>query len=209
MLTTINGGGTTMDYLKELELLCNMNNGYIRTSQIESIGIKRPTIRKLIEKNILEKISNGIYVLSGDLSDEYALFQSHSSIAVFSHGTALFLWGLSDRVPHSYDVTVPQGTNVSHLKRDYPDINCHYVKTDVYYLGITTTKTPQGAIVKLYDRERCICDLVKNREKSDSQLYSQAINDFFKLKTDSRKLLNYSKALKIEEDIRTYMEVLQ
>lgn len=60
----------------------------------------------------------------------------------------------------------------------------------------------------MYDRERCICDLVRDKEQIEMQLYSQAINDYFRTKPNSRKLLKYSKAFRIEEKIRTYMEVL-
>jgi len=184
------------------------NNGYIKTSNVENMGFSRPMLSKYTNEGKLERISKGLYVLSDNVSDEYALLQARSKNAVFSYGTALFLWGLSDRTPHIYDISVPHGTNISLLKRDNPNLRCHYEKLEVYEIGITETITPQGATVRLYDKERCICDLIRNKEKIDMQLFSGAIKDYFKSNPNNRKLLKYGKIFGIEEKIRIYMEVL-
>lgn len=192
-----------------IEEFAENNNGLIRTAQIEELGISRPMIRKYLELGKLEKVRKGLYILSDDFADEYALLQARSKKAVFSYGTALFLWDLSDRTPHIYDVTFPRGTNSCSLKKDILNLRCHYVHQNIYELGITEIKSPQGALVKAYDRERCICDLIRDKSQVDMQLYSQAIKDYFKSKPNTRKLLKYGKIFGIEDKIRIYMEVLQ
>lgn len=193
---------------KRIEAVAEQNNGFIRTSQVEELGISRPMLRKYTDAGKLEQVRKGLYVLSDDIADEYALLQARSKVAVFSYGTALFLWGLSDRTPHVYDITMPRGANISLLKRDNSNLRCHYVQQEIYELGISKTTSPQGATVRLYDKERCICDLIRDKEQMDMQLYSQAIKDYFKSKPNNRKLLKYGKVFGIEDKIRTYMEVL-
>ena len=193
---------------KRIEAVAEQNNGFIRTSQVEELGISRPMLRKYTDAGKLEQVRKGLYVLSDDIADEYALLQARSKVAVFSYGTALFLWGLSDRTPHVYDITMPRGANISLLKRDNSNLRCHYVQQEIYELGILETTSPQGATVHLYDKERCICDLIRDKEQMDMQLYSQAIKDYFKSKPNNRKLLKYGKVFGIEDKIRTYMEVL-
>lgn len=198
-----------MDQIWErIQAISEKNNGFIKTAQVEQLGISRPMLRKYTEAGKLEQVCKGLYILASDMADEYALLQARSKFAVFSYGTALFLWGLSDRTPHTYDITVPRGTNVSLLKRDNPNLRCHYVQPDTYEMGISETVSPQGATVRLYDKERCICDLIRDKNQVDMQLYSQAIKDYFKAKPNNRKLLKYGKIFGIEEKIRTYMEVL-
>ena len=198
-----------MDQIWErIQAIAEKNNGFIKTAQVEQLGISRPMLRKYTESGKLEQVCKGLYILTSDMADEYALLQARSKFAVFSYGTALFLWGLSDRTPHTYDITVPRGTNVSLLKRDNPNLRCHYVQPDVYEIGISETISPQGATVRLYDKERCICDLIRDKDRIDMQLYSQAIKDYFKTKPNNRKLLKYGKLFGIEEKIRTYMEIL-
>lgn len=198
-----------MDQIWErIQALADKNNGFIKTAQVEQLGISRPMLRKYTKAGKLEQVCKGLYILANDIADEYALLQARSKYAVFSYGTALYLWGLSDRTPHTYDITVPRGTNVSLLKRDNPNLHCHYVQPDIYDIGISETDSPQGATVRLYDKERCICDLIRDKNRVDMQLYSQAIKDYFKTKPNNRKLLKYGKTFGIEEKIRTYMEVL-
>ncbi|OXS26024.1 type IV toxin-antitoxin system AbiEi family antitoxin domain-containing protein [Acetobacterium wieringae] len=184
------------------------SDGIITTKQIEAAGISRTRIKTLVEQGLLVKESQGIYSLSNMLVDEYKLIQLRSERIVFSHGTALYLHGMSDRVPHTIDVTVPQGDNVSRIKKDHPAIRFHYVSKERWDLGIMTIKSPMGAQLRVYDKERCICDLIRDKQAMDMQLYIQAIQEYFKLENNARKLLNYGKKFGIEEKIRTYMEVL-
>lgn len=184
------------------------SDGIIMTKQIEEAGIRRTRIKTLVELGFLVKESQGIYSLANMLVDEYKLIQLRSEKIVFSYGTALYLHSMSDRVPHTIDVTVPQGDNVSRIKKDHPAIRFHYVSKERWDLGIMTIKTPMGAEVKVYDKERCICDLIRDKQAMDMQLYIQAIQEYFKLENNARKLLKYGKKFGIEEKIRTYMEVL-
>ncbi len=192
----------------EIKSIADDNGGFIKTSTVEAAGISRPMLRKYVEDGKLDQVRKGLYVLTDDLADEFALLQLQSTKAVFSYGTALYLWGLSDRTPHIFDITIPQGTNISRLKRDNPTIRFHYVQPEAYNMGITEIQSPQGAMVRLYDKERCICDLIRDKDKVDIQIYIQAIKDYFNTKADRRKLLKYSKVLGVEDRVRTYMEVL-
>ena len=172
------------------------------------MGISRIALKKYVEDNRLVRIRKGLYTLCGELPDEYAALQIRSTKAIFSYGTALFFWGLSDRAPHLIDMTVPQGTNVSAIKRDYPQVRFHYVVEAMYGIGITETNSPQGGLIRLYDRERCVCELIRDKKNMDMQLYTQTVKDYFRSGADCRKLLKYGKQFGIEEQIRTYMEVL-
>ena len=120
----------------------------------------------------------------------------------------MYLWGLSDRTPHIMEVSVPQGYNGSRILKDNTKLRMHYVKKDNWDIGITETKTSLGNVVKLYDKERCICDLIMMKKEIDKQLYVQAIKEFFCSSYDTRKLLKYAKLFQIEEKVRDYMEVL-
>ena len=194
-------------WLKIKELAAD-GGGFVSTSQVEQLGIHRTALKKYVDDNRLARIRKGLYTLCGELTDEYIVLQRRSTKAIFSYGTALFFWGLSDRTPHFIDMTVPQGTNVSALKKDYPQVRFHYAGKAVYDIGITETTSPQGGLIRLYDRERCLCDLIQNKKDMDMQLYTQAVKDYFSAGANCRRLLKYGKTFGIEEKIRTYMEVL-
>ncbi len=193
---------------KEIESIAVENDGFIKTSQFEELGLSRPIIKKYVDAGYLERVKKGLYMIANKDSDEYVKIQIQSKKLIFSYGVAIFLWGMSDRVPHQIDVTVPQGTNMSRIKKRNENLRFHYVDLNLYEIGITHTISPQGGRVRLYDKERCICDLIRDKEKTEMQLYSQAIKEYFKGKPNYRKLLKYGKKFGIEDKIRTYMEVL-
>ena len=108
------------------------------------------------------------------------LMSLHCSRLIFSYRTALYIWGLTDIIPHIFDVSVLHGENISILLRDNKKIRAHYIAKEFYSLGITAARSPQGAAIRLYDRERCLCDLIKDKHQIEKQLYVQAIKEYFK-----------------------------
>ena len=194
--------------LKTIKQLAENSDGIVTTKQVEEAGLNRSILKKLVEDGILDKESKGIYSMADYFADEYKLIQMRSDKAIFSYGTALYLLGLSDITPHYFDVSVPQGCNVSRIKKDNPTLRFHYVKKEWWDIGITSIRTPYGGMVNIYNKERCICDLIRNKNDVDLQLFTQALKDYFRQKSDIRLLGEYGKIFGIGEKIRTYVEVL-
>lgn len=194
--------------IHKIKEISEQSAGIITTKEVEEAGICRGTLKRYVEQGLLIRESKGIYSLAEEMPDEYAMLQKRSDKMIFSYGTALFLWGMSDRVPHTMSVSVPQGFNSTRIKKDNPKVVFHYVKKELWEIGITTTKTSLGNTVLLYDKERCICDLVMIKKEIDKQLYIQAIREYFGGEYNARKIIKYSKQFGIEEKIRDYMDVL-
>ena len=178
-------------YVEQLKLLIEQNGGIVSAGEIRKAGIDRVLLYDSLEKGIILKESHGNYVLSDEQPDEFRVIQSRSDKLIFSHGTALYLHGMSDRVPHKLDITVPQGDNVSRIKKSYAQAKFHYCKKELWELGITTLITPQGYEVRAYDIERCLCDLIRDKKSVDTQIYAQAIKEYFSGKFNARKIIKY------------------
>ncbi len=141
--------------------------------------------------------------------DELQILQMNNAKLVYSYGTALYLWDMSDRIPHVWDISVPQGFNASRLKKDNKNIRFHYINEERWQICITETLSPSGNKVRLYDKERCIIDLVKGKDKIDKQLYIQALHEYFEdPSTDKAQLIRYAKIFHIESRIWDYMDIL-
>lgn len=199
-----------MDYIYDnLKILIESNGGVISAAELQHAGIDRIGLYSLLAKEILKKESHGNYVLADNEPDEYKVIQNRSEKLIYSHGTALFLHGMSDRVPHTLDITVPQGDNISRIKKSYQNTRFHYCKKELWDLGIMNVNTPMGYVVRVYNPERCICDIVKDKDNVDKQIYIQAIQEYFKGRCNPRKIIQYAKEFNIETKIRNYMEILQ
>ena len=89
------------------------------------------------------------------------------------------------------------------------NVKVRYVTKAIYNLGITECKTVFGNTVKVYDLERTICDLVKNRNEIETELFSKTINKYVRNKNkDLNKLYEYSKKMKIYEKAKEIMELV-
>lgn len=195
-------------YVDDLKLFIEQNGGIVSSRELKKAGIDQALMFEVIKKGIVLKESHGNYMLADNQPDEFRIIQSHSDKLIFSHGTALFLHGISDRVPHNLDITTPQGNNITRIKKHYDYTKFHYCKKELWGLGIETIKTPQGYDVKVYDLERCICDLIRDKKNVDIQLYTCSLKEYFGRRCNPRKIINYAKQFNLESKVRTYMEVL-
>lgn len=194
-----------MDKLKQI---AENNNGYIYTKDVTKNNIRKEVLSELVEHGELVRLKRGVYSFKDEIVDEYYLFQLRVPQLIYSLGTALFFHGYSNRVPNVLSITVKQGYNMHRI--DTEKVNVRYSSESLFELGLTSIRSPQGMEVRCYDLERTICDIVKERNKLDSQTFSDAINQYFNNKNiDSRLLMKYAKALKVEEEIMRYIEVLR
>lgn len=70
-------------------------------------------------------------------------------------------------------------------------------------------KTTYGNNVKVYDLERTICDIIRNKKKIEIALFTDAMKRYAERKNrDSIKLHKYAKIFNIEDELRKYLEVL-
>ena len=106
--------------------------------------------------------------------------------------------------------------NLEDVKQFADEIICFYsdndpyVKKDkLYKIGITEMKTPYGNKVKVYDLERTICDIIRNKKKIEIALFTDAMKRYADRKDrNSIKLHKYAKIFNIEDELRKYLEVL-
>jgi len=195
-----------MNYEEKISKL--FNNGYLETKNVVKSNIPKTYLSKLLKEDKIERVSRGIYIKKDTFVDEFVILQSKSKNATFSNMTALYLYGFSNRIPIKYDITVPVGYNGTLQKLE--NVNLYYCKRDLLELGTTNYKLDSGNIVRVYDLERTICDIIKNKKKIDSELYNKAIREYFySKKKNNLRLYEYAKKMKIEEKVNNTFEVLK
>jgi hypothetical protein len=61
----------------------------------------------------------------------------------------------------------------------------------------------------MYDVERTICDVIRNRNQMDVTIVIDAVKNYVKRKDKNiPKLMEYAKILKVDKILRKYLEVL-
>ena len=164
-------------------------------------------LSQYVEKGLLERIGHGVYTTPHTIIDDMFLLQCRSYNIIFSHDTALFLNGLSDRTPFTHSVTIP--SNACLPKAIIGECNCYYVKPELHQLGAIDMKTTFGNVVRCYDAERTVCDLLRSRTRIDEETVIAAIKNYAESRNkDLNKLSEYAKQFKVEKTLKRYLEVL-
>ena len=193
-----------MDKLKEL-----LNKyGYVSRELAKEHGISRYIFEKFVRDNTLERIGRGIYAAKDEWIDELYMIHKKCPSAVFSHDEALYYHGISDREPLVHTLTTYSGYNSHRLTQDG---NCkvYTVKSELLDVGKITVKDNCGNIIPMYNLERTICDIVRNRSSVEIQEFSHALRAYVE-RTDKNlnQLMEYAKLFRVQNVIRKYMEVL-
>ncbi len=192
------------NYDKIMEIV-KKNKGYITTKEVVKNNINRCFLTKLVKKDILIRLDRGYYGLNNYIEDIYFKIQLKSKNVRFSNVTALYLHDLVNRVPLVFNVTLPSGYSGSLQKEK--DVCINYTKKEILDLGVEEIYSPFGMKIKVYNMERTICDIIKN--KIDSELFTEALKNYAKRKDKNlNRLMEYAKKMNIVKKIRTYIEVL-
>lgn len=188
--------------------LLKQNNGVIKARDAKRSGISNKELQRLTNAGVLERVAFGLYISSDQFPDEYLITQYRCPKGVFSHETALYFHHLSDRTPLKLTLIIPTGYNTKLLKNK-DNYQFYYCKKEIHELGVITVKSPFGNDIRIYDKERTICDCLKKKAVLDEDMVLSAVKQYLReTGNDYAKLLNYAEILKIRGTVKQYMEVL-
>ena len=192
---------------KQIMELAKQNNGVVTTAMVVEAGFSRGSLKYLSDTGRLERTSRGVYTLPESWEDEFVSVQSRYKRGIYALDTAMFLCDLTDRTPLKFRMVFPSTYNLSNPKRD--GILCSGAKEPYYSLGLTELITPGGNAVRGYCAERTLCDILKPRNHTDVQIVTDAFKRYASRKEKNIPLLSeYAGILKVEEKLRSYLEVL-
>lgn len=198
LATTINQNMTSA-----LEEYVDAVQPLIRTVDLNNIGLLSRDIAELVNIGKLERIKQGYYRLVG--SENYSDAKLISELypdGVLCMTTALFYYGYSDRTPLTWDIAVDRNTSKARFNIDYPYVKPYYIDKAHLCYGITEA-VYDDYILKIFDRDRLICECIKHENKMDREIYNKAIQAYI---NDSNKnitnLLDYAKRRNIHKKVR-------
>lgn len=187
--------------------ISNKNNGLILTKTAADNGVSRASLSQLCKAGKISRVAKGQYVLADALNDEMLSLSIRSDLIVFSHESALFLNGISERTPFEHTVTIPSSKTLSRSISELCKI--YYIKDELHNMGKTKLSTPMGNSVWAYDMDRTICDIVRSRNRMADETFISSIKNY--VASSNKNLANlslYATKMGILPQVRQYLEVL-
>lgn len=194
------------DREKIKKMLEASETGVITSAQVTEAGLHRNSLQQLVKDGEIYRFGRGLYVRRNSWEDDFYLLQKKYGRGIYSHDTALYLLGYSDRTPAKYTMTFPKGYNAPSLKQEI--IIIKRVVPENYEFGQIQIKSPAGNLIRTYDLERTLCDILRGNG-SDIQIITDAMKRYAASgEKNIHKLMQYAERLRVRPKVLRYLEVL-
>ena len=114
-------------------------------------------------------------------------------------------YGMTTQIPDSFYVAIDRKRKVR--LPSMPAITLVYINSQNLNLGIAKEKFGDCETL-IYDRERCVCDAIKYRNKIGIDVMAEIITWYLKYpKRDLDKLCRYASSLRVLNILKRYLEI--
>ena len=156
-------------------------------------------IKAALRRQELFRIERGIYATQKCVP-EIAIITTKYPHAILTMESAFYYHGFTDDIPEQYALA----TDVDHAKIRDPRVHQYFLPSQVLHLGETTV-TIDGIDVPMYDKERMLIELARNKTKLPYDFYKEVLRRYRAQTEDldimhlQEYLLHFPKAGKIRE----------
>jgi predicted transcriptional regulator of viral defense system len=113
---------------------------------------------------------------------------------------------LTTVIPKDIDITIPSTMRTPVLPGGL-HVKVYKSNLPIYQVGIETD-TVDGYALKVYDRERTVCDFIRMRNKVGKDVALEVLKNYMAGTKRMSKLYEYAALLQVESVIHPYLEVL-
>ena len=194
--------------LEQINDLVEANGGLAKTSEIEALGVDYRRVLTFVEEGYLIRVKSGYYTTKYfECSEDQWIYKLFGEDGILTMESALYVYGyLKDR-PYKWSIAINKNTSKSRFNIDYPIVEPYYTEPEVMGLGITETDFANGKM-KIYTKERLICDFLKYQEKVDREDFKKGVWAYIMDEDkDVAKLMEYAKERKVLKKVQSMIGV--
>ena len=185
------------------ESIFKQYGGIMRTCELKREGVSYQILQELMAEGLVEKIKYGYYQWQDEKAfSEVSVISALFPDAIVCDMSAAMYYGYTDRVPGIWHIAVDNRSARNKFKIDFPQIKPHFISADRLGIGVSEGKI-DGITVKIYDRERVICDCLRRINTMDGEVLNTIIQRYVGDKDkDSARLMEYAARLGVEKKAR-------
>jgi len=148
-------------------------------------------ISRAVKEGELFKVMPGIYSSKRYWDDLECIIRRYPK-AIFTLQSAWYYHGLTDEIPLMYHVATLRDT----AKIKDKSVKQYFVSSNIFEIG-SFVMDYQGIRVPIYDKERMLIELFRNKNKLPFDLYKEVVGNY-------RNLINELNIVKIEQYLRSF-----
>lgn len=193
--------------LESIYQIIEEKGGVVKTAELYEAGVDYRRLQKFVEEGKLERIKSGYYAVAFKEQSQEDMIPVLFPDGVLCMDTALYYHGYLKERPYIWHIAVDKNTSKSRFKMDYPVLQPYYTEAEVLQLGVT--EIPLGSHrMKIYEKERLVCDCLKYEDKLEREVLKQMLKSFIEdEEKDIAKLMIYAKERRVVEKVRNRIGV--
>lgn len=183
--------------------------GLVRPVDLESRGIPRAELYRLVRKGLVERQSRGLYVASQHpYTAEHALAQVAKRIpaGVFCLLTALRYHELTTQSPAEVWIALPEKARKPRL--DYPRLRVARFSGAALTEGIETHSV-EGVDIRVYSAAKTVADCFKYRNKIGIDVAVEALRDYSRRhRGGATELARFARICRVTRVMQPYLDAV-
>lgn len=185
------------------ESIFKQYGGIMRTFELKREGISHHILQELMEEGLVEKIKYGYYQWQDEKAfSEVSIISALFPDAIICDISAAMYYGYTDRVPGIWHIAVNNKSARNKFKIDFPKVKPHFISANRLEIGVSEGNI-DGITVKIYDRERVVCDCLRHVNTMDGEVFNIIIQRYVRDKDkDAARLMEYAAKLGVEKKAR-------
>ena len=189
----------------KLNILFEQNSGYLMRGQLPDKTTYNHLL-SLVGEGVVERVKRGVYhYLSSSFDSTMIDVGKIVPGGVLCLYSAWAYYDLSVQVPQSFHIAIEKSRKIT--LPDYPPISLYYWKREFLELGVVEKEIDRYK-VKIYNVEKSVCDAIKYRNKIGIETTAEILKNYLKRRNRNLSLLmEYAKKMRIENILKTYMEI--
>jgi predicted transcriptional regulator of viral defense system len=179
------------------------HGGILKTSELNELGLSSRQIKKLLQEGEISKIKYGYYELADEVNSEEAMIARLFPKAVIFLESALLHYNYTDRIPTAWQIAVDRDSEKSQYNIDYPLVEPFYQESKYLSIGVTTFEV-NGVEVRIFDRDRTMCDIMRYEKKLEKEVFTNAVMRYKKdPQRNIRRLFEYAEMFNITKKVHS------
>jgi predicted transcriptional regulator of viral defense system len=192
----------TVNRYEDVKRIFESQGGIATTADMLRERVHSSYIARLLDEGHIARIKRGVYEwLSEGSKDDLEIIARLLPESTICMESALHYYGYIDRAPSVWHVAVNKHINKKKIKLAYPPIKVHFWVPRILDLGAARGEVG-GAAIRIYDRDRTICDVTRHSTRIDREILNQAIRAYASdPRKNIRQLMLYATALRIQRKV--------
>lgn len=183
--------------LDRINEICEAGHGIAKASDLKKEGFDYRKLESFVQEGRLLRVRNGYYCMARVSTPEEELILGQFPDGVLTMQSALWCYGYLKAKPFQWTIAVDKNTSKSRFLMEFPSVCPYYTEPEVLSLGVTEIDFSVGKM-KIYEKERLICDCLKYEDRLEREDLKAALRSFIgedRIKTD--RLLSYARERKV------------